>query len=349
MAFESDLWLLIPRSVRRFPADLGAVVCIVALTCGSVLLPSPYGTPLRIVFGLLFVSFVPGYACIAALFPEAKDGGDASESRTDDVVERNTALPRPGRGIYGTERILLSIGTSITVVSMIALLLNFTPWKIRLVPMLLATSGFTLFATGLATHRRWKLPANERFAVPYEYWASLGREKLLEPDSRTELALNIALVMSLLLAVGSVTYPAAVQDGSDSFTGFYLLSENETGRLVADDYPSEFTRGKSKPLYVGIRNREHRMTNYTVVVLLQRVETANGTVRVTESQELHRFHPSVRANETWRVKHKVTPRMSGEQLRLQYLLYKGDAPPRPAAGNAYRELHLWVNVSASNR
>ncbi|WP_227356323.1 DUF1616 domain-containing protein [Haladaptatus salinisoli] len=348
MAFESDLWLLIPRSVRRFPADLAAVVCIVALTCGSVLLPGLEGTPLRIVFGLFFVSFAPGYACIAALFPEARDGGDA-ESRTDDAGERNTVLPRPGRGIGGSERLLLSIGTSITVVPTIALLLNFTPWKIRLVPMLLATSGFTLIAAGIATYRREKLPANERFAVSYEYWVNFGREKLLEPDSRAELALNVALVLSLLLAVGSVTYPATVQEGSDSFTEFYLLSEDETGELVADDYPSKFTRGESKPLYVGIRNREHRTTNYTVVVLLQRVETANGTVRVTQSRELHRFHPSVRANETWRVKHEVTPRMTGERLRLQYLLYKGDAPPRPAAGNAYRELHLWVNVSASNR
>jgi uncharacterized membrane protein len=32
-------------------------------------------------------------------------------------------------------------------------------------------------------------------------------------------------------------------------------------------------------------------------------------------------------------------------LRLAYLLYKGEAPPEPTVENAYREVHLWVNVT----
>jgi len=43
--------------------------------------------------------------------------------------------------------------------------------------------------------------------------------------------------------------------------------------------------------------------------------------------------------------HTVAPTLPGERLRLVYLLYKGDPPAEPTVENAYREVHLWVNVS----
>jgi len=36
--------------------------------------------------------------------------------------------------------------------------------------------------------------------------------------------------------------------------------------------------------------------------------------------------------------------MTGENLRVQYLLYRGDPPAEPTQENAYRSLHLWVDV-----
>ena len=39
--------------------------------------------------------------------------------------------------------------------------------------------------------------------------------------------------------------------------------------------------------------------------------------------------------------------MAGENLRLTFLLYRGQAPQDTTVENAYRELHLWVNVSAA--
>jgi uncharacterized membrane protein len=106
---------------------------------------------------------------------------------------------------------------------------------------------------------------------------------------------------------------------------------------------------------VGIGNQEHEQVEYTVVVQLQRVEivnesgaTTNGTtVRVLEERGLQRFQAELAHNETWHNQHTVTPTMTGEGLRLQYLLYRGDPPAEPSAETAYRELHLWVNVSAS--
>lgn len=60
------------------------------------------------------------------------------------------------------------------------------------------------------------------------------------------------------------------------------------------------------------------------------------------------FETTLADNETWTQQHSVAPTMTGERLRLTYLLYKGEAPPEPTVGGAYREVHLWVNVMAQS-
>jgi len=354
MVGGSRWWRLLPAPVRRLPADLAAIVVTVLLTAVVVFAPVVSETPPRVVLGLPFVLFVPGYAFIAALFPEAgtfETSEDAESFGEEEVGDRE--------GIDGIERVALSFGLSIAVVPLIGLVLNFTPWGIRLVPIMVSVSLFTLASTAVAARRRWELDPEDRFAVPWREWVASARSELFEPGSRTDAALNVLLIASILLAVGSVGYATAVPQQGESFTEFYLLTENEDGELVADDYPTEFTQGESESLVVGIGNQEHQPESYTVVVALQEVRienestgtaTENGgnvTVTVVDEQELRRFRTQVAHNETWHLQHNVTPTMTGERLRLTYLLYIGEAPAEPTADNAYRELHLWVNVSST--
>ena len=344
MADARDLRLLLPEPVRALPADLAAVVALVAVTLLAVFLPGVRDTPLRVVLGLPFVLFLPGYAFIAALFPEA--GEPPATRNPDEEYER----PVTERGIDGIERVALSFGLSIAVVPLIGLVLNFTPWGIRLVPIMVAVSGFTVVATAVAARRRRTLPADERFAVPYERWLAAANEEFFHPDTRADAALNVLLALSVVLATASVAYAVAVPKPGEQFTEFYVLTEDEDGELVADDYPTELTRGESRSIVVGIGNQEHEAVDYTVVVELQRVrfeEGANNTTRVEvlEETELRRFHPTVEHNETWHRPYNVTPTLTGERLRLAFLLYRGGAPAEPTVDDAYRELHLWVNVS----
>jgi uncharacterized membrane protein len=357
MSQRRDPWLLLPAPLRRLPADLAAVSLLVGLTIVVVFAPVVRETPLRIVLGLPFVLFIPGYAFIAALFPEAGDGPVVDEESDGDLdVEES----RDG-GIDGIERVALSFGLSIAVVPLIGLVLNFTPWGIRLAPIMVSVSGFTLVAVAVGAVRRWELPEEERFAVPYREWWAAGREEMLEPDDRADAVLNVVLVLSIVLAVSSVGYAVAVPKQGESFSELYLLTQNETGDLVADDYPTEFTRGEPRELVVGIGNHEHETVDYSVVVMLQnvtfvqnesRVRSANGTVtpvynetQVLEEERLRTFETTLGDNETWIQQHSVEPTMAGEDLRLTYLLYKGEAPPEPTVDGAYREVHLWVNVS----
>jgi len=346
----------IVRSVRRLPADLAAVVVVVSLTGFAIFTPVVKETPLRILVGLPFVLFVPGYAFIAALFPDAppEDGteddtadGDDVESADADVTRRLSLQRNRKQGsIDGIERVALSFGTSIAIVPLIGLVLNFTPWGIRLAPIYVAVGGFTLGAVAVATRRRFALPPEVRFRVPYEEWFAVARSELLEPETSTDQVLNVLLVVSVLLATASVAYAVAVPKQGESFTEFYVLTENETGDLVADDYPTEYAVGEPKPITVGLGNNEHQDMNYGVVVALQRVEVSNNTTRVLEEDELQRFDAAVPNNETWHRQINVTPTMTGQRMRLTFLLYREAPPPEPTVENAYRELHLWVNVTA---
>ena len=366
MISRRDVWLVLPRQLRALPADLAAVTVGVWLTLGAVFIPGINDTPLRVVFGLGFLLVFPGYAFIAALFPEAGTKPAPAESAPADPEPAADEKPAPvpgttaaaeaetatsgqddhsGGGIDGIERVALSFGLSIAIVPLIGLVLNFTPWGIRLAPVALSVSVFTLVSVAIAAQRRWALPPDERFYVPYQEWLAAARTELFEPESQTDTALNILLAASVVLAVGSVGYAVAVPSQGEAFTEFYLLTENTDEELVADEYPENLTVGEPESLIVGIENNEYTPREYTVVVQLQTVTTQENTTTVTERTELDRFSASLAHNETYRERHSVTPTRAGENLRVKYLLYDGDVPETPSAETAYRDLHLWVTVS----
>ncbi|WP_435065505.1 DUF1616 domain-containing protein [Halobaculum sp. EA56] len=349
MGTDFGWWRLLPRPLRRLPVDLAAIVFAVALTIVSVFTPVVNETPLRVIVGLPFVLFVPGYALIAALFPEAGERPADAEADGPDVDTDEAVADGDRSGIDGIERVALSFGTSIAVVPLIGLVLNFTPFGIRLTPIVVCVSGFTIALTAVAAQRRWALPTEERFRVPYRQWLADARTELFEPDTRTDAALNVLLAISVIIAVSSVGYAVAVPKQGESFTEFYILTEGEDGELVADDYPTEFTRGEPRSLVLGISNHEHKPVNYTAVVAIQRVEIRNNSTTVLESTRLREWSVRLADNETWHRPHTVAPRMTGTDLRLTYFLYKGDPPATPTTENAYRELHLWVNVTAPDQ
>jgi hypothetical protein len=84
----------------------------------------------RYILGSIFVLWMPGYAFIKALFPTK--------------LPIQTSSPE----LDNLERIALSIGMSLALVPIMGLLLNYTPWGIRLTPITLSLLALTLtFAT----------------------------------------------------------------------------------------------------------------------------------------------------------------------------------------------------------
>ncbi len=356
-----SLWLLLPRPVRNLPVDLAAIIVMVVLANIAVFMPVIRETPLRVPIGLIFVLFVPGYAFIAALFPEQGDtpGGEDREpgTRFEDSPEDEGLMQTSRTGIDGIERVALSFGLSIAIVPLLGLVLNFTPWGIRLTPIMVAVSCWTLLAVAIGAQRRWALPSEERFRVPYQQWYRAGRTELFEPESRLDGALNILLVASILLATGSVVYAVTVPPEGEQFSELYILTEDDDEELVAAGYPTDFVRGEGQEIVVGIENHEHRTANYTLVVVEQEVdipdnesttqeagELDDSQPTVHEQRELLRLHPQLAHGEEWQHSHEIAPTIVGNDTRIVWLAYVDDVPAEPTRENADYSVHLWVDV-----
>jgi len=89
---------------------------------------------IRNIFGTIFVLWLPGYTFIKALFPVT------------------TPIKTSSENLDKIERVALSIGMSLALVPIVGLILNYTPWGIRLTPITLSLFALTIvFATAAVT------------------------------------------------------------------------------------------------------------------------------------------------------------------------------------------------------
>ena len=103
---------------------LSILTTISVLTIPERAIPYVY---FRYVLGSIFVLFLPGFSLIKTLFPTKE--------------------------IDNIERTALSVGMSLVIVPMIGLLLNYTPWRIRPIPVTLSLLTLTIFLTILGLLR----------------------------------------------------------------------------------------------------------------------------------------------------------------------------------------------------
>ena len=303
-----------------------AVVCGIALITYGIwrFQVNPLG-PLRVLVGGAFVLLGPGYALTAALFPR-----------------RESTVPVTGGRLTlsGLERLVYAVGLSIVTVPLLVLFLNYTNWGITPSSVILTLVWFVLGVTVVAAVQRLRVPPAERYRLPVGD-AVTG---LTSAGPATAL-IGVLFVLSLAVAGTAL----ATTDGGQRYTEFYLLSQDdETGDVVADDYPEEIAPGASAPVYVGIENRERRQTEYTVLVELHRVSTVDGERTVTARWREARYQTQLRNGASNGTGVRVSPPDStvGDRLRLTVLLYKGSPGENPRIDGAYRSVHVWVNVTS---
>jgi uncharacterized membrane protein len=159
--------------------DLWFVLLFAFLAYLFVLVP-PFNQiyPLRIIFALPLLLFLPGYVLIAVLFP-----------RRDKLS--------------GIERFTLSIGLSIAIFVFDGFAISVTAWRFRPEPIILSLALITLILTLITSLVRWRIPKEERFYLNFsifsQFFESLRTE---EKPSEIERALIIALVGSIIIASG---------------------------------------------------------------------------------------------------------------------------------------------------
>ena len=249
-------------------------------------------SPVRTVLGLPFVLFFPGYTLICAFF----------SSKTD---------------LSGIERLSLSMGLSLAVVPLVGLGLNYSPWGIRLAPIIASLFAFTLLMSLLSFYRRAKLPPEQKFAITMSIklpkWSMTHRS-----DKLFIVGILIAIVL-----VGSLTaYLASTPKIGERFTEFYMLGSN--GKLA--DYPTNLTLGENSTVTLGITNHEYQNVTYKIVISLD-----NSTIQTSNNITL--------SNEnTWEQNYTFTPEKTGDKINLEFELY------REGLDTPYRTLQLWITV-----
>jgi uncharacterized membrane protein len=277
---------------------------IVFLT--SILIPIIYllpDNPLRIVIGLPFILFFPGYVLIATLFPEKE---------SIDLVER----------------VALSFGLSIAITPLIGLGLNYTPFGIRLEPILASVSAFNILFSFTAYYRRKK--AKEPF-LPVQLPAVVRYiRKNLKGGTKIDRALNIILVISIAASLIALVYVIAVPKQGEKFTEFYILGPD--GK--AHNYPTNLTVGENATIIIGIANHEYREVNYAVEIWLVDSSFVNNTTVVNHMYFFDSFSVSLahtpvnlEGNWTpqWELRYNFSLGIPG-QYKMWFLLFKDQMP-----------------------
>lgn len=279
-------------------------------------------TPLRVVFALPVVLFIPGYVLIAALFPGSTE-------------------------IDSIERIALSFGLSIAVVPLIGLALNYTPFGIRLDPIVLSLTIFTLGMVLATQVRRARVPPGERFVFsPGPTITAVRDEFFSTRASRLDRALSLILMVAIVAAVATTVYVVVVPKEGEKFTEFYILGREG----MAAEYPTDLTIGKPDRIILGIGNHEYRNVTYTVEILLLNITESE----TTNTSEFHRmelldsFSATLSHNTTFQEQRSILVNSTGYN-QIKFLLYNTTAPPddlpvEERIRQSYRDLHLWVKV-----
>ncbi|MFC2056396.1 DUF1616 domain-containing protein [Chloroflexota bacterium] len=291
--------------------DILVVVLILSIT----FIPSNI---IRIILGLPFLLFFPGYLLLAVLFfrKESMDN---------------------------LERFALSFGMSIAIVPLIGLALNYTTWGIRLNPVLYSVSAFILIMSGVALLRQYQL---------FKKVELIGTLELKLPGwdgNTTNKALSVILAISIIGAIGVLGYTIAKPKVGERFTEFYILGLNDK----AQDYPSAFvleggrvTRvkyGTDMPevaaergiVTLGVVNHEYETTSYRVTMTIdgnsEDIFYNNENLTELGLRELAR-------EEKWEGEIGFAPQHTGDNQKVEVSLMKNDE------SEPYLTLHLWIDV-----
>lgn len=287
-----------PKPPSRFSLlgnDLFLLFLIIIINLGIMITPSLQDTIWNTIFGLIFLLFIPGYMLVGALFPRQKD-------------------------LDGLERLALSFGLSLAISALIGLSLNYTPYGITWLPLVITLNAFSIIMGVLAIIRR-RMVGDDSFH--FNLFSSLGKVGgSFQTESRLDKILSVILVISLLVAISMTAYLVLMPKEGEKFTEFYVLGPNGQ----ASGYPTNLTLGETGIVKVGIVNHEYSTINYKLVIKL------NGTI--IEEKEI-----KLSNNQTWQQNFDFTPTMTGTDKKLEFLLYK-----LPDETNIYRSLHLYVSV-----
>jgi uncharacterized membrane protein len=264
--------------------------------------PALFVWPMRLLLGTACVLFVPGYCLSVALWPDS-------------------------RGLGPAERVGLSVGMSVALIPVLALLLDKTGWGLSIWPI--ATVELTVSVAALAV-AVWRRRRVRTFGLvqPGPVAAVGGWWQDISPDERRAVGVLLAgLVISVFALGAAVRIPAELVP----MTELYILGQDGRGEV----FPRSIAPGEQVSLSLGIANREIQAHRYRIEGWATPKEGADRRDRVLLVGPIE-----LQANQnqilpvTWQM---LTV---GPDQRIDILLYLDDSE------QPYRQLRLWLDVVA---
>ena len=312
-------------SLRRSSAVLSIDL---ALTAGyAIVAVSMIGSgfvdgPLRVALGVPLVFLLPGYALVSALFPAA-----------DETVSATSSVSR---------RLVLAFGASVTLLPIVGVVYAVSPLPFETEPVTGALAGVTVLLVIVGMVRRWRLRPDDRFSPRMgEHYVRFRRWLLA--DRPVDRLLNSTLALSIVIAVLAIGFALAAPPDADPHTEFYVVTGED--EPVAANYPTELVENESAEVRLGIENREGGASDYELIVQLEEL-TGDDDLEVTDRDDLSSETISLESGDRWEENVTIEPTRTGENLRVAFLLYIDDVPEDPTTENAYRYLHLWIDVES---
>lgn len=242
---------------------------------------------MRLPLGMLAVLLFPGHSLCLALFPRSSDLDDA-------------------------DRMALSLGASLAVVTVLSLLINYSRLGLTYSSLVGVLTAWTALCCGVAAWRRHGVPAAELPAL-------LPRvANLRAARAPTKMALAVLVSGGVLSGTGL----ALTLSAEPALTEFYLLSTEK----VAEGYPRVAAPGEPLTVVVGIANKEPRSSVFTL-----RVASKSATLATAGPVE-------VASRDTWESPVTFILKEIGKDQEVRFLLFReGEAAP-------FRQLQLWIDV-----
>ena len=317
-----------------YTQDLKMVVILAFLSVVFMLIWPFSATPLRIIFALMLIFFIPGYAFIAAMFPKRGEIG---------LIERFT----------------LSVGFSIVIFVLDGFAISMTKWLFRPNSISISLFLLTVIFVAIAYLARRRLHESEQYIFslkafiqsiksdeididPEDYLEFEDKQRFrtkkrakISPKRKKETvfvikvervppeiekALIIALVGSIIIASGMLVYAKITQE-KDTFTALYILGED--GK--AENYPSKTSLGSPISVTVGIENYELTDVNYILQMRL-------------DENVLQEVSVPIKDGEKWMDNLTYTPTQIRQgRSKLEFIVYKEKVEGKP-----YRTVHLYI-------
>ena len=300
-------------------------------------------TWLRLATGLPLVLFLPGYALVSTMYPEASEDADPPFTReTGEGIER--AMRTRVRGLSGVDRLGLAVALSAALAPGVALFHYVASGSFSTLGLAVGLGALTWAFVSMGLARRLQLPAEHRFAVSTG-WLDVAFDRYFvannphmrssnpfEATDLTDVAVNVLLVSTLLVALTTAGYAFAQSPTEENYDELAVLTQDGDGEYVAAGYPDDLSGDDS--LYVSVTNRRDFAREYVLRGSIEVVnEDGEGVQRDEQATRSFELAPGQRTV----LEHDPEPTLDGERLRVRYTLsFAGEDEP-------HRSVHVWIS------